>query len=77
MTADRLIDQQLKVVEEAVGKHYVSPQLVLCATEFAEEQGELLQKYDPVQQLFFLTDGEPYSHEAIVKYCEDKKAAAK
>lgn len=68
--AAKLYLAETRAMKEAIEKHYVSPALVSKVVDFAREQGLYFSHFTLSSGLFFLSDGEGYSAEAILKYFE-------
>lgn len=68
MRMDKFTEKQAEVMHEAIATHLESPRVVQLAGQFAEEQGETLQHYNPRERMFTLSDGEPYTAEYIIQH---------
>jgi len=72
---EQLIDQHFAVLQDAIVKHLESPKVCKLAADFACEQCLWLTHYEPRERLFFLSDGEPYTADYIIKHMTEKHAA--
>lgn len=68
-TAQLWLDET-KAIQNAVHNYYISPGLLIKVIDFAREQDLYLSQYVHSSELFFLSDGEGYSAQAILQHFE-------
>lgn len=71
---DQLVDQHFAVLHDAIVNHMESPKVCKLAAAFACEQCLWLSHYEPRERMFFLSDGEPYTADYIIKHMTEKPA---
>jgi hypothetical protein len=64
---DRQLENQDRLMRNLILEKGLPPRLVKEAGYVAGSQGLTLWHYDQANQLFYFSDGEPYTHEAIQK----------